>query len=171
MRNIDAKVEGIGFLIVKNENELENLRIPVGGIVKLQDSGKMLERTADGWKDYEMSGGSSGESNYIGQLAGYVNLNLDNGIELTFVATDEEKKLNAELYKIAYNNTLALKYCTISVLLKVNRLNSAIFGSIYFAFSQETENISFGFSNTWSNEANAFIVSIISSGEVFTELG
>ena len=49
MRNIDAKIEGIGFLIAKNEGELENLRIPVGGIVKLQDSGKMLERTASGF--------------------------------------------------------------------------------------------------------------------------
>lgn len=60
MRNIDAKIEGIGFLIAKNEGELENLRIPIGGIVKLQDTGKTLERTVDGWKDYEMGGGSSG---------------------------------------------------------------------------------------------------------------
>lgn len=58
MRNIDAKIEGIGFLIAKNEGELENLRIPVGGIVKLQDSGKMLERTASGFVEY--SGGGSG---------------------------------------------------------------------------------------------------------------
>lgn len=60
MRNIDAKIEGIGFLIAKNEGELENLRIPVGGIVKLQDSGKMLERTANGFVEY--SGGGGGGS-------------------------------------------------------------------------------------------------------------
>lgn len=58
MRNIDAKIEGIGFLIAKNEGELENLRIPVGGIVKLQDSGKMLERTANGFVEYSGGGGS-----------------------------------------------------------------------------------------------------------------
>lgn len=58
MRNIDAKIEGIGFLIAKNEGELENLRIPVGGIVKLQDSGKMLERTASGYVEYSGGGGS-----------------------------------------------------------------------------------------------------------------
>lgn len=58
MRNIDAKIEGIGFLIAKNEGELENLRIPVGGIVKLQDSGKMLERTANGYVEYSGGGGS-----------------------------------------------------------------------------------------------------------------
>ena len=57
MRNIDAKIEGIGFLIAKNEDELENLRIPVGGIVKLQDSGKMLERTANGFVEYSGGGG------------------------------------------------------------------------------------------------------------------
>lgn len=57
MRNIDAKIEGIGFLIAKNEGELENLRIPVGGIVKLQDSGKMLERTANGFVEYSGGGG------------------------------------------------------------------------------------------------------------------
>lgn len=57
MRNIDAKIEGIGFLIAKNEGELENLRIPVGGIVKLQDSGKMLERTANGYVEYSGGGG------------------------------------------------------------------------------------------------------------------
>lgn len=58
MRNIDAKAEGIGFLIVKNENELENLRIPVGGIVKVLDSGLMLERTANGYVEYSGGGGS-----------------------------------------------------------------------------------------------------------------
>ena len=58
MRNIDAKIEGIGFLIAKNEGELENLRIPVGGIVKLQDSGKRLERTANGYVEYSGGGGS-----------------------------------------------------------------------------------------------------------------
>lgn len=58
MRNIDAKIEGIGFLIAKNEGELENLRIPIGGIVKLQDSGKMLERTASGYVEYSGGGGS-----------------------------------------------------------------------------------------------------------------
>lgn len=57
MRNIDAKIEGIGFLIAKNEGELENLRIPVGGYVKLQDSGKMLERTASGYVEYSGGGG------------------------------------------------------------------------------------------------------------------
>ena len=68
MRNIDAKIEGIGFLIVKNENELENLRIPVGGIVKVLDSGKMLERTANGWKDSEMGGGGSVDSKSVVRL-------------------------------------------------------------------------------------------------------
>ena len=58
MRNIDAKIEGIGFLIAKNEGELENLRIPVGGYVKLQDSGKTLERTANGFVEYSGGGGS-----------------------------------------------------------------------------------------------------------------
>lgn len=57
MRNIDAKIEGIGFLIAKNEDELENLRIPIGGYVKLQDSGKMLERTASGYVEYSGGGG------------------------------------------------------------------------------------------------------------------
>ena len=94
MRNIDAKIEGIGFLIAKNEGELENLRIPVGGIVKLQDSGKMLERTANGWKDYEMGGGSSGGGgNTFEKLHGYYNQDAS-----TWVQTDEEKTLNAELY-------------------------------------------------------------------------
>lgn len=66
MRNIDAKAEGIGFLIAKNEGELENLRIPVGGIVKLQDSGKMLERTANGYVEY--SGGGSVDSKSVVRL-------------------------------------------------------------------------------------------------------
>lgn len=92
MRNIDAKIEGIGFLIAKNEGELENLRIPVGGYVKLQDTGKMLERTADGWKNYEMGGGSSGGGgNTFEKLQGYSNGSA-------WVQTDEEKALNAELY-------------------------------------------------------------------------
>ena len=94
MRNIDAKIEGIGFLIAKNEDELENLRIPVGGIVKLQDTGKMLERTADGWKNYEMGGGSSG-----GGVSEYIWGVLVTGSEITWEQTDEEKALNAELFK------------------------------------------------------------------------
>ena len=68
MRNIDAKIEGIGFLIAKNENELENLRIPVGGIVKLQDSGKMLERTASGYVEYSGGGGGSVDSKSVVRL-------------------------------------------------------------------------------------------------------
>ena len=67
MRNIDAKIEGIGFLIAKNEGELENLRIPVGGIVKLQDSGKMLERTASGYVEY-LGGGGSVDSKSVVRL-------------------------------------------------------------------------------------------------------
>lgn len=68
MRNIDAKIEGIGFLIAKNEDELENLRIPVGGIVKLQDSGKMLERTASGYVEYSGGGGGSVDSKSVVRL-------------------------------------------------------------------------------------------------------
>lgn len=68
MRNIDAKIEGIGFLIAKNEGELENLRIPVGGIVKLQDSGKMLERTASGFVEYSGGGGGSVDSKSVVRL-------------------------------------------------------------------------------------------------------
>ena len=68
MRNIDSKIEGIGFLIAKNEGELENLRIPVGGIVKLQDSGKMLERTASGFVEYSGGGGGSVDSKSVVRL-------------------------------------------------------------------------------------------------------
>ena len=46
-----------GFFIISDESKLGTVNVPVGGIVKLQDSGKMLERTVDGWKDYEMGGG------------------------------------------------------------------------------------------------------------------
>ena len=88
MRNIDAKAEGIGFLIAKNEGELENLRIPVGGIVKLQDSGKKLERTASGFVEY--SGGGGGGSSEE-RLQGYYDGSA-------WVQTDEEKALNAQLY-------------------------------------------------------------------------
>lgn len=89
MRNIDAKIEGIGFLIAKNEDELENLRIPVGGIVKLQDSGKMLERTANGFVEYSGGGGGGGSSEE--RLQGYYDGSA-------WVQTDEEKALNAQLY-------------------------------------------------------------------------
>ena len=68
MRNIDAKIEGIGFLIAKNEGELENLRIPVGGIVKVLDSGKMLERTANGYVEYSGGGGGSVDSKSVVRL-------------------------------------------------------------------------------------------------------
>ena len=128
MRNIDAKIEGIGFLIAKNEDELENLRIPVGGIVKLQDTGKMLERTADGWKNYEMGGGSVG-----GGVSEYIQGVFVIGSKPTWEQTDEEKALNAELFKKiidAYNNrepvTLFIKYKSIS---QIDLLQSVMINS------------------------------------------
>lgn len=128
MRNIDAKIEGIGFLIAKNEGELENLRIPIGGIVKLQDTGKMLERTASGWKDYEMGGGSVG-----GGVSEYIQGVLVSGSKPTWEQTDEEKALNAELFKKiidAYDNrepvTLFIKTKSIS---QIDLLQSVMINS------------------------------------------
>lgn len=76
-----------GFLIISDESKLGTINVPVGGIVKLQDSGKMLERTASGWKDYEMGGGNTFE-----KLHGYYDIDAS-----AWVQTDEEKALNAEL--------------------------------------------------------------------------
>ena len=105
-----------GFFIISDESKLGTVNVPVGGIVKLQDSGKMLERTASGWKDYEMGGGSVG-----GGVQEYIQGVLVTGSKPTWEQTDEEKALNAELFKKiidAYDNrkpvTLFLKMKFIS---------------------------------------------------------
>ena len=48
MRNIDAKIEGIGFLIAKNEGELENLRAPIGAKVIVQKREQRVEIENEG---------------------------------------------------------------------------------------------------------------------------
>ena len=91
-----------GFFIVSDESKLGTINVPIGGYVKLQDTGKILERTADGWKDYEMGGGSVG-----GGVSEYIQGVLVTGSKPTWEQTDEEKALNAELFKKiidAYDN-------------------------------------------------------------------
>lgn len=131
MRNIDAKIEGIGFLIAKNQGELENLRIPIGGIVKLQDTGKMLERTADGWKNYEMGGGSSGGGgNTLEKLQGYFDGSA-------WLQTDEEKALNAELYT-KWSAMIANDEYVVTLLKAVSNGNTSL-GQSNMCFNQGRE--------------------------------
>lgn len=77
-----------GFFIISDESKLGTINVPVGGIVKLQDSGKMLERTANGYVEY--SGGGGGGSS-VERLQGYYDGSA-------WIQTDEEKALNAQLY-------------------------------------------------------------------------
>lgn len=77
-----------GFFIVSDESKLGTINVPIGGIVKLQDSGKMLERTASGYVEY--SGGGGGGSS-TERLQGYYDGSA-------WQQTEEEKALNAQLY-------------------------------------------------------------------------
>ena len=123
MRNIDAKIEGIGFLIAKNEGELENLRIPVGGIVKLQDSGLMLERTANGYVVF--AGGLKTVSLQISEM-GVIDISsnefsLDGGryflvkndnteaVELTIALAEKPSEYVTTLFQPGWNPEMVVK--------------------------------------------------------------
>lgn len=123
MRNIDAKIEGIGFLIVKNEDELENLRIPVGGIVKVLDSGLMLERTANGYVAF--AGGLKTVSLQISEM-GVIDISsnefsLDGGryflvkndnteaVELTIALAEKPSEYVTTLFQPGWNPEMVVK--------------------------------------------------------------
>ena len=119
-----------GFFIVADESKLGTINVPIGGIVKLQDSGKMLERTANGYVEYSGGGGGGSE-----KLQGYFDGSA-------WQQSEEEKALNAQLYaKIvsAIENDQP-----ISVWMKVTRSgNSACLTSTAVVVSRSTVMVMF----------------------------